>query len=115
MDPVESKQVSVSASFELHQIDLAHGSFFAMHRPLLGITNGPMFANTNTSDDTSSTMADSSSVNASTTTSEGDQEGKFPTLTHCPNRLIWPKPYLHLLPGNAYSMHSIFYLATRDP
>lgn len=28
----------------LHRVDLAHGSFFALHRPLLGITNGPMFA-----------------------------------------------------------------------
>ncbi|KAF9311968.1 hypothetical protein BG003_006766 [Podila horticola] len=28
----------------LHRVDLAHGSFFALHRPLLGIANGPMFS-----------------------------------------------------------------------
>jgi len=71
VDPVQSKEASVNASFELHRIDLAHGSFFAMHRPLLGITNGPMFA------DTSNNMTDGTSINS--TTSEGDYEGKF----HC--------------------------------
>ncbi|KAG0235564.1 hypothetical protein BGW42_005003 [Actinomortierella wolfii] len=32
------------STLELHRVDLAHGNFFALHRPLLGITNGPMFA-----------------------------------------------------------------------
>ncbi|KAG0026204.1 hypothetical protein BGZ81_006549 [Podila clonocystis] len=35
---------TTNASLELHRVDLAHGSFFALHRPLLGIANGPMFA-----------------------------------------------------------------------
>ncbi|KAG0345268.1 hypothetical protein BG004_003822 [Podila humilis] len=42
---VSSDNISVNAALGgLHQVDLAHGSFFALHRPLLGITNGPMFA-----------------------------------------------------------------------
>ncbi|KAI1298992.1 hypothetical protein EDD11_006573 [Mortierella claussenii] len=41
--PIAPKEPPVNASFELHQVDLAHCSFFALHRPLLGITNGPMF------------------------------------------------------------------------
>lgn len=45
MDPITNKNLPINASFELHQVDLAHGSFFALHRPLLGITNGPMFGN----------------------------------------------------------------------
>ena len=45
LDPITNQELPVNASFELHRVDLAHGSFFALHRPLLGITNGPMFAN----------------------------------------------------------------------
>ncbi|KAF9112895.1 hypothetical protein BGX27_002602 [Mortierella sp. AM989] len=47
MEPLSTNEAPVNASFELHQVDLAHGSFFALHRPLLGIANGPMFANSN--------------------------------------------------------------------
>ncbi|GJJ75335.1 aurora kinase A-interacting protein [Entomortierella parvispora] len=47
LDPITNKELPINASFELHQVDLAHGSFFALHRPLLGITNGPMFGNNN--------------------------------------------------------------------
>ncbi|KAI7829371.1 hypothetical protein BC939DRAFT_441694 [Gamsiella multidivaricata] len=43
MEPITTNEAPVNASFELHRVDLAHGSFFALHRPLLGITNGPMF------------------------------------------------------------------------
>ncbi|KAF9383097.1 hypothetical protein CPB97_006748 [Podila verticillata] len=40
-----SDNISANAALGgLHRVDLAHGSFFALHRPLLGITNGPMFA-----------------------------------------------------------------------
>lgn len=40
-----SDNISANATLGgLHRVDLAHGSFFALHRPLLGITNGPMFA-----------------------------------------------------------------------
>ncbi|KAF9146843.1 hypothetical protein BG015_011484 [Linnemannia schmuckeri] len=45
IEPISSNDVPINASIELHRVDLAHGSFFAMHRPLLGIANGPMFAN----------------------------------------------------------------------
>ncbi|KAG9062446.1 hypothetical protein KI688_005361 [Linnemannia hyalina] len=44
IEPISSNEVPINASIELHRVDLAHGSFFAMHRPLLGIANGPMFA-----------------------------------------------------------------------
>ncbi|KAF9941583.1 hypothetical protein BGZ67_004650 [Mortierella alpina] len=47
LDPITSNEVPVNAALELHRVDLAHGSFFALHRPLLGIANGPMFANNN--------------------------------------------------------------------
>ncbi|KAF9274632.1 hypothetical protein BGZ68_000481 [Mortierella alpina] len=47
LDPIASNEVPVNAALELHRVDLAHGSFFALHRPLLGIANGPMFANNN--------------------------------------------------------------------
>ncbi|KAG0304252.1 hypothetical protein BGZ97_001567 [Linnemannia gamsii] len=47
IEPISSNEVPINASIELHRVDLAHGSFFAMHRPLLGIANGPMFANNN--------------------------------------------------------------------
>ncbi|KAF9916822.1 hypothetical protein FBU30_001143 [Linnemannia zychae] len=47
IEPMTSNEVPINASIELHRVDLAHGSFFAMHRPLLGITNGPMFTNNN--------------------------------------------------------------------
>jgi hypothetical protein len=47
LDPITNQELPINASFELHRVDLAHGSFFALHRPLLGITNGPMFANNN--------------------------------------------------------------------
>ncbi|KAF9912108.1 hypothetical protein EC991_001054 [Linnemannia zychae] len=47
MEPITSNEVPINASIELHRIDLAHGSFFAMHRPLLGIANGPMFTTNN--------------------------------------------------------------------
>ncbi|KAF9134943.1 hypothetical protein BGX30_011707 [Mortierella sp. GBA39] len=47
IEPISSNEVPINASIELHRVDLAHGSFFAMHRPLLGITNGPMFASNN--------------------------------------------------------------------
>ncbi|KAK3839642.1 MAG: hypothetical protein J3R72DRAFT_178287 [Linnemannia gamsii] len=47
IEPITSNEVPINASIELHRVDLAHGSFFAMHRPLLGIANGPMFANHN--------------------------------------------------------------------
>ncbi|KAF8981475.1 hypothetical protein BGZ46_002730 [Entomortierella lignicola] len=45
MEPLSTNETPFNASFELHRVDLAHGSFFALHRPLLGIANGPMFAN----------------------------------------------------------------------
>ncbi|KAF8948085.1 hypothetical protein BGZ47_006493 [Haplosporangium gracile] len=45
IEPISSNEVPINASIELHRVDLAHGSFFALHRPLLGIANGPMFAN----------------------------------------------------------------------
>ncbi|KAF9094229.1 hypothetical protein BGX29_004834 [Mortierella sp. GBA35] len=45
IEPITSNDVPINASLELHRVDLAHGSFFALHRPLLGIANGPMFAN----------------------------------------------------------------------
>ncbi|KAF9323615.1 hypothetical protein BG006_001289 [Podila minutissima] len=42
---VTSDNISANAALGgLHRVDLAHGSFFALHRPLLGINNGPMFA-----------------------------------------------------------------------
>ncbi|KAF9438375.1 hypothetical protein BGZ76_008286 [Entomortierella beljakovae] len=47
MEPMSTNDTPINASFELHRVDLAHGSFFALHRPLLGITNGPMFTNNN--------------------------------------------------------------------
>ncbi|KAG0257829.1 hypothetical protein BG011_003725 [Mortierella polycephala] len=47
VESIPSKDAPINASFELHRIDLAHGSFFALHRPLLGITNGPMFTSSN--------------------------------------------------------------------
>ncbi|KAG0274940.1 hypothetical protein BGZ96_004009 [Linnemannia gamsii] len=47
IEPISSNEVPINASIELHRVDLAHGSFFAMHRPLLGIANGPMFASHN--------------------------------------------------------------------
>ncbi|KAF9899597.1 hypothetical protein BX616_002940 [Lobosporangium transversale] len=47
VEPISPNEKPVNASFELQQVDLAHGSFFALHRPLLGITNGPMFASNN--------------------------------------------------------------------
>ncbi|KAF9941111.1 hypothetical protein BGZ65_005004 [Modicella reniformis] len=76
VDPVKSKETPVNASFELHQVDLAHGSFFAMHRPLLGITNGPMFANTSTSND----MGDNTSHNQNTTNPIDDLSIYFSSL-----------------------------------
>ncbi|KAF9416416.1 hypothetical protein BGZ94_010220 [Podila epigama] len=41
---VNSESMVANTLGGLHRVDLAHGSFFALHRPLLGITNGPMFA-----------------------------------------------------------------------
>ncbi|KAG0217250.1 hypothetical protein BGX31_000298 [Mortierella sp. GBA43] len=93
VDPVQSTAPHVNASFELHRIDLAHGSFFAMHRPLLGITNGPMFGNTstnntasagndteqstlNTTTDILTPSGNGSGVQNTTAMNEGDFEGK---------------------------------------
>ncbi|KAK3821229.1 MAG: hypothetical protein J3Q66DRAFT_332861 [Benniella sp.] len=92
VDPVQSKEASVNASFELHRIDLAHGSFFAMHRPLLGITNGPMFANTS-SDTSSNNMTDGTSINSTTT--EGDYEDPVDDLSVYFSSL---HPYLQATP-----------------
>ncbi|KAG0204774.1 hypothetical protein BGX28_003391 [Mortierella sp. GBA30] len=47
LEPMTTNEVPVNAALELHRVDLAHGSFFALHRPLLGIANGPMFASNN--------------------------------------------------------------------
>ncbi|KAG0254338.1 hypothetical protein BGZ95_006071 [Linnemannia exigua] len=38
----QSSSSSSSSSSSMDRIDLAHGSFFALHRPLLGLTNKPM-------------------------------------------------------------------------
>ncbi|KAF9347432.1 hypothetical protein BGX26_001075 [Mortierella sp. AD094] len=42
IEPMSTSETPVNASFELHRVDLAHGSFFALHRPLLGIANDPV-------------------------------------------------------------------------
>ncbi|KAF9576149.1 hypothetical protein EC968_010272 [Mortierella alpina] len=72
LDPIASNEVPVNAALELHRVDLAHGSFFALHRPLLGIANGPMFATNNNHHN----MMDE------------DYEGKFSPFIFFPSRSV---------------------------
>ncbi|KAF9581972.1 hypothetical protein BGW38_000828 [Lunasporangiospora selenospora] len=73
-DPNAASDAPQQPLFDLHRIDLAHGSFFALHRPLLGITNGPMFSNNpydhvasnNSSNSSSSSNNNGNSIGAGT-------------------------------------------------